>query len=68
MIGSHRVFFPMIVLCFIKMRFTDGKELTLEVPLKSRIVFEAVAPGLLMENGVEPGEATHRARLLAEQV
>ena len=28
---------------FIKMRFTDGKELTLEVPLKSRIVFEGVA-------------------------
>lgn len=53
---------------FSKMRFADGKELTLEVPLKSRIVFEGVAPGLLVENGVEPGEATRSARLLAEKV
>ncbi len=46
---------------FKVVRFADGRKVNLEVPLKAREVFEAVAPGLLLEHGVEPGAAAGTA-------
>ena len=40
----------------------EGKRLSLEVPKKSRIIYEVIAPGLLKQHGIEPGEATTIAR------
>ena len=34
----------------------------LEVPKKSRVIYEVVSPGLLKANGVEPGDAANEAR------
>ncbi len=47
---------------FKVVRFADGRKVNLEVPLKAREVFEAVAPGLLLAHGVEPGEAARTVR------
>ena len=40
----------------------DGRRLPLEVPKKSRVIYEVIAPGLLKQHGVEPGEAAAVAR------
>ena len=41
----------------------DGRRrMPLEVPKKSRVIYEVVAPGLLKTNGVEPGDAAAEAR------
>ena len=40
----------------------DGRRLPLEVPKKSRVIYEVIAPGLLKRHGVEPGEAAAIAR------
>ena len=41
----------------------DGRRrMPLEVPKKSRVIYEVVAPGLLKANGVEPGDAAAEAR------
>ena len=34
----------------------------LEVPKKSRVVYEVISPGLLKANGVEPGDAATVAK------
>jgi len=53
---------------FKVVRFADGRKVNLEVPLKTREVFEAVAPGLLLAHGVEPGEAASMRIKLTEAV
>ncbi len=41
----------------------DGlRRMPLEVPKKSRVIYEVVSPGLLKANGVEPGDAANEAR------
>ena len=41
----------------------NGKRrMPLEVPKKSRIIYEVVSPGLLKVNGVEPGDAVSCAK------
>lgn len=45
------------VICFPK-----GKRLPLEVPKKSRVIFEIIAPGLLKQHGIDPGDAATIAR------
>lgn len=40
----------------------DGRRLPLEVPKKSRVIYEVIAPGLLKQHGVEPGDAAAVAR------
>lgn len=47
---------------FKVVQFADATKVNLEVPLKAREVFEAIAPGLLLEHGVEPGEAARKVR------
>lgn len=47
---------------FRVIQLADGVRINLEVPLKTREVFEAVAPGLLLEHGVEPGAAGRKTR------
>ena len=40
----------------------DKRRMPLEVPKKSRIIYEVVSPGLLKANGVEPGDAVSCAK------
>lgn len=41
----------------------DGRRrMPLEVPKRSRVIYEVVSPGLLKANGVEPGDAAAEAR------
>lgn len=35
----------------------DGKKIPLEVPKKSRVIYEIIVPGLLKQHGIDPGEA-----------
>ena len=46
---------------FKVVQFADAAKVNLEVPLKAREVFEAIAPGLLLEHGVRP-EAGRKVR------
>jgi hypothetical protein len=47
---------------FKVVQFADAAKVNLEVPLKTRELFEAIAPGLLLEHGVEPGEVGRKVR------
>ena len=49
---------------FNVMLLGDGRKLPLEVPRKSRIIFEAVAPGLLKRHGIAHAAAAPTAKKL----
>ena len=53
---------------FKVVQFADAAKINLEVPLKTREVFEVVAPGLLLEHGVVPGDAGRKVRCRRKNV
>ena len=53
---------------FKVVQFADAAKVNLEVPMKTREVFEVVAPGLLLEHGVVPGDAGRKVRCRRKNV
>lgn len=47
---------------FNVLRLDGARRMPLKVPRKTRVIYEALSPGLLKEHGVAPGDAAVEAK------